>query len=263
MKISIVTASYNQGEFIEEAIKSVLDQNYPKFEHIIMDNCSTDNTVAILKRYPHLKWFSLPDKGQSDALNKGFKMAEGDIIGWLNADDFYEEGCFTTISEDFLSKPKADIIYGDYRIINKSGRVISLRKELDFDPFMLKYLHFLYIPTTTSFFKRRIFEEGNFLDISYNYAMDYDFFMRLVNKKYIFSHTPNILASFRVHSGAKSKTATKKQLYEQKCVLFKQDIFLSAVPFVFRNPMRLFLIFVARLKRIYLKIFTGCYNIYL
>ncbi len=107
-KISIVTPSYNSAEFIEDCIQSVLKQNYPNFEHIIIDGGSTDGTVEILKKYPHLKWISEPDEGQSDALNKGFKKAEGDIIGWLNSDDVYLPGTFNKVA-DILSNDKIDI----------------------------------------------------------------------------------------------------------------------------------------------------------
>ena len=93
-KISIVTPSSNQGQFIAEAIQSVLDQGHQNVEHIIVDNCSNDETLKVLARYPHLKVICEKDRGQSDALNKGFKIAKGDIIGWLNADDLYLPGCF-------------------------------------------------------------------------------------------------------------------------------------------------------------------------
>jgi glycosyltransferase involved in cell wall biosynthesis len=103
IKISIVTPSYNQGNYIKKAIQSVLAQDYPHVEHIILDNCSTDQTLDVLKRYDHLTWRSEPDNGQSDALNRGFKMARGDIVGWLNADDQYLPGCFQSVI-DFLSR---------------------------------------------------------------------------------------------------------------------------------------------------------------
>jgi len=178
-KISIITPSYNQGKYIREAIESVLVQNYPNFEHIIIDNRSTDTTLNILKEYSHLTWISEPDKGQSDALNKGFRIAEGELIGWLNADERYLPGCFFEVAEFFKKNKNVDILYGDYRWIDESGEVFQLRKELDFDLFMLKYLHVLYIPTVASFFHRKIFDEGNFLDVSDHYAMDYEFFLRL------------------------------------------------------------------------------------
>ncbi len=150
-KISIVTPSFNQGKFIDSAIQSVLQQNYSNFEHIILDNCSTDRTVEILQQYPHLIWQSKPDRGQSDALNQGFRMATGDIIGWLNADDLYLPECFNKIASSFASCPESDVAYGDYRWIDEQGNIIQFRKELDFDFFILKYLHVLYIPSTSTF----------------------------------------------------------------------------------------------------------------
>jgi len=96
--ISIVTPSLNQGRYIEQTIQSVLLQNYPNFEHIVIDGGSTDGTVEILKKYPHLKWISEKDSGQSEALNKGLKMATGDIIAWINSDDWYAEGAFNNVA---------------------------------------------------------------------------------------------------------------------------------------------------------------------
>ena len=163
MKISIVTPSFNQGAFIAQAIDSVLAQGYPDVEHIIVDNCSTDETASVLQRYTHLKVICEKDRGQSDALNKGFEAATGDIVGWLNADDKYLPGCFDAVVKTCSARAGDDVFYGDYRFVDVDGRLIRVRKELGFDMFMLKYLHMLYIPTTTAFFRRRIFDESNFL----------------------------------------------------------------------------------------------------
>ena len=95
--ISIVTPSYNQGKFIEDTIQSVFKQNYPNFEHIIIDNCSTDGTVEILKKYSHLKWISEPDRGQTDAMNKALEMSDGDLIVYLNADDEFYPNIFKKV----------------------------------------------------------------------------------------------------------------------------------------------------------------------
>jgi len=103
MKISIITHSFNQGKFIEKNIKSILDQNYPNFEHIIVECGSTDDTVEILKKYSHLKWVTEADEGQADALNKGLKMATGEFIGWLNSDDYYLPNAFNIVSETYLN----------------------------------------------------------------------------------------------------------------------------------------------------------------
>src|SRR5205085_4919715 len=101
VKISIITPSYNQGRFIRDTIESVLNQNYPNFEHIVIDAVSNDNTVEILKEYPHLKWISEKDKGAADAINKGMKMATGEITTWLNSDDYFEQNIFSYVEKQF------------------------------------------------------------------------------------------------------------------------------------------------------------------
>jgi len=259
MKISIVTPSFNQGAFIAEAVESVLAQNDADVEHIILDNCSTDETPAVLARYPHLKVICEKDKGQSDALNKGFKAATGDIIGWLNADDKYLPGCFERVREAFSRHAGFDLIYGDYRLVDARGQLIRVRKELGFDLFMLKYLHVLYIPTTTTFFRRKVFDEGNFIDIDYHYSMDYEFFLRLAGRGYQFGHIPQVMADFRWHRTSKSSTYTLRQKEEMEEALLAQDKFLKKLNPSARIFVRHLLMAVARLKRYVLKFFIGAY----
>ena len=259
LNISIVTPSFNQGGFIAEAIDSVRSQEV-KSQHIIVDNCSTDQTGSVLKAKGHLKILVEQDLGQSDALNKGFKMASGDIIGWLNADDRYLPGCFKAVSDFFTANPSCDILYGHYRLIDETGKVLSYRKELGFDIFMLKYLHVLYIPSTTTFFRRRVFEEGNFLDIKYHYAMDYEFFLRLALKGYKFCHAPLFLADFRVHTASKSQKQVMKQKQEMEQALLEQDHWLNQIHAPVRQVVRMGLMTAARSKRYILKFLTGAYG---
>jgi glycosyltransferase involved in cell wall biosynthesis len=259
-KITIVTPSYNQGKYIEAAIQSVLAQGYPYVEHIILDNCSTDQTLDVLKKYDdHIIWRSAPDKGQSDALNQGFRMASGDIIGWLNADDLYLPGCFSQILECFARRVDADIVYGDYRWINETGEVCQNRREIDFDLFILKYLHVLYIPTTATFFRRKVFDQNNFLDPSFRYAMDYEFFLRLAQHRYRFVHISYYLADFRWHSDNKSTVGLEKQLAEQEAALLQHDDLLCRIPTIARTSVRLALKWMARGKRYLLKSRKGYY----
>ncbi len=126
MKISIITPSYNQGNFIEDTIKSVIQQDYPNFEHIIIDGGSTDNTLDILKRYPHLRWISEKDSGQSEAINKGFKLATGDIIAWLNSDDYYERNIFSLVANYFQENSQCRILYGDMTFVDYSGNAMFI-----------------------------------------------------------------------------------------------------------------------------------------
>ena len=259
IKISIITPSFNQGAFIAEAIESVLAQNYANTEHIIVDNCSTDETPKILACYPHLKVICEKDQGQSDALNKGFKAATGDIVGWLNADDKYLPGCFDRVLEAFDRHPEYDLVYGDYRFVDAKGKLIRARKEIGFDIFMLKYLHVLYIPTTTTFFRRKIFDESNFLDINYHYAMDYEFFVRLASRGYRFGHVPMVMADFRWHVDAKSQQIVKAKA-EMEHALLTHDKLLGGLQDPQRSLVRNLFMLIARGKRTFLKLFQEAYS---
>jgi glycosyltransferase involved in cell wall biosynthesis len=220
LSFSIVTPSFNQGAFIEEALLSVSKQAVRNLEHWVIDGGSRDETVALLERYSarddgkHLRWLSERDRGQTNALNKGFARATGDIIGWLNSDDRYREGCFRRVAEVFAQNPNVDVVYGDYTWINEQGGVFRIRREIDFNYFVLLYHRILYIPTTATFFRRRIFEEGNRLNEEWQYAMDFDFFLQLANRGYQYLHIPAVLADFRFQPSSKTCTAAHKQLEE-------------------------------------------------
>jgi glycosyltransferase involved in cell wall biosynthesis len=219
-RVSIVTPSYNQASFIEEALLSVKNQGSMCVEHIVVDGASTDHTVSILKEYSakpgweHLRWVSEPDQGQSDALNKGFRRATGDLIGWLNSDDRYRAGCFESIATASAWHTDADVLYGDYTWFDEKNLCLQVRREIEFSRFVLGYHRVLYIPTTTTFFRRRIFDEGNWIDLRYQYAMDYEFFLRLASSGYRFRHVPHVLADFRWHANSKSGSQSVKQLAE-------------------------------------------------
>jgi glycosyltransferase involved in cell wall biosynthesis len=258
-RVSIVTPSLNQGAFIEEAIVSVLEQKYPNFEHIVVDGGSTDETLAILGRYPHVKWVSEADDGQSDALNKGFRMAQGDILGWLNADDRYLPGCFRSVTRFMEARPDVDIAYGDFRWIDEDGHVIQERRELAFDPFMLKYLHMLYIPTASSFFRRIVFDTGNFLDVRYSYAMDYEFYLRLNARGFRFAHQREFLADYRWHDQSKSRSQARLQADEHRRARLAQTRSLQQMSPAVRGPILWLLQIAARAKRYLLKGLGGHY----
>jgi glycosyltransferase involved in cell wall biosynthesis len=224
MKISIVTNSLNQGRFIAETLESVRTQNYPEVEHLVLDGQSTDGTLDLLKGttinpvWRHVKWWSEADSGQSEAMNKGFRRATGEIIGWLNSDDRYCPGALDRVAKIFARNPNVDVVYGDYTFMEEDGTILTTRREIAFNLFTLLHHRVPYIPTTATFFRRRIFDEGNFLDESLHYAMDYEFFVRLATKGYRFQHLSAVLADFRLHSESKTCTRAFLQLDEKHAV---------------------------------------------
>jgi glycosyltransferase involved in cell wall biosynthesis len=260
--ISIVTASYNSAPYVEEAIQSVAKQDYPNKEHIIFDGESTDDTIDILNRYDHLshlRWVSEPDEGQSDALNKGMREATGDVIGWLNADDRYLPGCFRTVADHFESNADTDVLYGNYRWIDADGTVFQERRELDFDLFMLKYVDTLYIPSEALFIRRRVIEDGEFIDPSYDWSMDYEYILRLALKGYTFAHVNEFLSDFRWHDESKTGTAAPKQNEDRIRALLAHDPHLRSCPESVRPAARKLLEWSARGKRYFLKALRGYY----
>jgi len=204
LKFSVITPSFNQGEYIEQTIISVLEQNYDNFEHIVIDGGSTDNTISILKKYPHLKWVSEKDKGQSDAINKSLRMATGDIIAWVNSDDWYEPGIFKDVAQYFLQNPEKNIVMGDCNLVDENGNIFDkiINQERGYKT-IRRYWISRSIPTQPAmFFKKQLIDEWGYLDESLHYAMDYDLWIRFA-KNNRFYHLDRVAAYYRFHSTAK------------------------------------------------------------
>jgi len=204
-KISIVIPSFNQGSYIEETLKSIFDQKYPKLEVIVIDGLSTDNTINILKKYEKKinYWVSEKDRGQSHAINKGFKKASGDIIAWINSDDIYFPNSFNTINNFFQKKPEADIVYGNGVWIDENSKIIKCRRNLPFhyktwfygmaDPFQPEV-----------FYRRRVLDAAGFVDESYHMMMDREWWIRMASKGMMFKHLDAELAALRKYNDTKS-----------------------------------------------------------
>lgn len=204
--ISIITPSYNQGEFIEETIKSVLNQTYQNFEYIIYDSCSNDNTNKILEKYkdnPKIKIFVEKDNGQTDAINKGFKSAKGELVGWINSDDILDENCLYNIVNAYKNNKDKSIFYGDIEIIDIKGN--KIKDSISYDNISYKSLLFEnpQVVQPGSFYNKDLVAKVGYLDESLNFVMDYDLWIRLVNQRDSFK-VNNILAKFRLHNESKT-----------------------------------------------------------
>jgi glycosyltransferase involved in cell wall biosynthesis len=211
--ITIITPSYNQGRFIGRTIESVLSQNYPRLEYIVIDGGSTDETLLILKKYgSRIQWISEKDSGQSSAINKGFRMATGDIVAWLNSDDIYLPGSLQKIGAYFQAHTDVMMVYGEGYIIDEHDEVKSRFPftEPQFDLWKLIYFGD-YILQQTTFYRRGLFDSLDMLDEDLHYGMDWDLFIR-IGKRFKIDYLPEYLGCIREHGGAKTSTGGLRRL---------------------------------------------------
>lgn len=228
LKISIVTPSLNQGQFIERTILSVLNQNYPNIEYIVMDGGSTDNTVEVLRKYEdRLIWKSEPDKGQSDAINKGLKIATGEVFAWLNSDDIYQDGAIKAVMTYFAEHPDVDMVCGDLDVIDERDEIIGQMKGFEVKSKRINkmILHGrMAFPQPATFFRKRILHMVGYLGISYHYCLDVDYFVRIVNNCSV-GYLNNKLAGHRYHTNSKSirdSTSQTHRFTNERLKIIKQ-----------------------------------------
>jgi glycosyltransferase involved in cell wall biosynthesis len=203
MKVSIVTPSLNQAQFIERSIQSVLAQQWRPLEHIVFDGGSTDGTLDILKKYNgQLRWVSEPDKGQSDAVNKGVRTATGDVIGWLNSDDIYYPGAVKLAVEFLAAHPELDAVYGMADYIAADDSIIDTYPTEPWHFPRLKDVCFICQPAL--FLRRSVFERHGYLGTDLHYCMDYEYFLRLGRAGVRFGYLETKLAGARMYVGSKT-----------------------------------------------------------
>lgn len=216
-RITIITPSYNQGEFIEQTIESVLNQGYPDLEYIVMDGGSTDSTLEVLKKYEdRLSWVSEPDRGQSHAINKGLRRANGEIVAFLNSDDVYEPEALLKVGEFCARHPEAGWLTGKCRIIDQNGReirkAITLYKNLWLLLRSYSVLQVLdYVSQPATFWRREVVDKVGLFDETLHYAMDYDYSLR-VGRHYKLWVLHDYLASFRMYPTSKTGSSANAQM---------------------------------------------------
>jgi glycosyltransferase involved in cell wall biosynthesis len=203
-KISIVTPSYNQAQFIEETIRAVLLQGYPDIEFIIIDGGSKDDTVEVIKKYaPFIAyWVSEKDRGQSDALNKGFVKATGQICYWINSDDLPDKNVFGTVATFFSQNPQSEVVYGDCFFIDQNNKLLKISKSKSFTPGDLIIGNIFDQPTV--YFKTQLWHRFGPIREDLRFIMDYELWLRWSLKGVTFSYYPPVKAYFRFHDDSKS-----------------------------------------------------------
>lgn len=217
-KISIITPSFNQGQYIEETILSVIEQNYPNLEYIIIDGGSTDNTVDIIKKYEkHIDfWVSEKDKGQSDAINKGIRKITGDVVNWLNSDDYYMPGALHHVANVFSDK-SVTAYCGKSRIFSDTSEKISQGTDV-YANNLAKTIGWARIDQPETFFKKEVWDKIGELNESFHYVMDKEWWMR-----YLFQYglsgivkDDKVLVNFRIHND--SKTGSQLEKFKEETI---------------------------------------------
>lgn len=214
--VSIVTPCYNHAEFLEETILSVLSQDYPNIEYIVVDGGSTDGSVDIIRRYESRlsNWISEPDEGQADAVNKGLRMASGEIVAWLNSDDIYLPGAASRAVARFIEKPDLALFYGDAVFISRQGNFRRYFTEVEpFNKFrLLNCSDFIMQPTT--FFRKERAKELGYLKPHLRWTLDYDLWCRFAEAGWEFHYEPEVIAANREYYGTKTTAGMKARINE-------------------------------------------------
>jgi glycosyltransferase involved in cell wall biosynthesis len=218
-RLSIVTPSFNQGAFIEETIRSVLLQGYPDLEYLILDAGSTDGTLDVIRKYErHLTWWvSEPDRGQSDAINKGFARCTGELMNWLNSDDWLAPGALAAVVAAARRDPEAGAYVGTSRRVTARGKAFATHRrsaEEVNNPLDWMKNHFSQ-PAT--YFRRSVWDQVGPVDLALRYAMDVDLWVRAA-RVCRFAVLPEVIAYDREHSSAKT-TGERPQMYGELVVL--------------------------------------------
>lgn len=238
VKISIITVTFNRGYIIRDAIESVLRQKYKNYEYIIVDGVSKDNTVDILKEYEpkfegRMRWISEPDKGLYDAINKGIKMATGDVVGIINSDDFFHrEDVFSTIANAF-EDPSIGVTFGDERIIKPESPDVNYRFEQPwyFRPWMFRIG--LEPPHPSFYARKELFEKYGYYKMGYVISADYDLMMRfLLVHKVKYKYLKHTILTFRA-SGISTDANNRLMMNREQVRACKENGIWTCLPMIY------------------------------
>jgi glycosyltransferase involved in cell wall biosynthesis len=199
MRATIVTPVLNGRRFLAETLASVRRQDLPDLEHVVVDGGSTDGTLDLLSSSEGVRWISEPDGGLYDAVNKGFRMATGEVLGYLNADDRYLPQALATAIAVFRERSDADVVYGDYALIDDQGRPLGTRR-VTARPFSLARLRrSSCVPPHSAFVRRRVLDQGHWLDRRLRLSADWDWFLGMAERGKCFVQVHRVLSEFRIH----------------------------------------------------------------
>ena len=204
MDFTIITPSFNYGHFLSECLASVAAQTGVTLEHLVIDGGSTDGSAEVASRFPHATWIQEPDRGMSDAINKGFQFAKGDWVIWLNADDLFKKDALSAMLGE-LKMSAADVVYADYDFVDAEGKLIRTMKVPRWSRFVHIH-HHCYVPSTAAFYRRAtVTGEGYRLREDFRYVMDGEFYARLDACGKTLAHIPANIADFRMHGANASQ----------------------------------------------------------
>ncbi|HQG82468.1 MAG TPA: glycosyltransferase family 2 protein [Caldisericia bacterium] len=263
-KISIVTTSYNQGEFIGRTILSVLNQNYPNLEYIIIDGGSNDNSIEIIKKYEKFLsyWVSESDNGQSSALKKGSDKSTGDIMAFLSSDDTYCPGVLNKIADLFKRNPEVDVIYGAINLVDSHDNIL-VRRDMSGSRFDFSILLFdSSLPQQAVFWRRDIYLKSGGIDSSFLFSMDKDLWVRFSLSGAKFLRVNEVLANFRLHGSNKTLTINDIRIKEDLLIVERTlgrrigpfelwfRVLVNKTKRYLSNPLDLFRGLVLRIRRL-------------